>query len=158
MVGGAYAPRHRWRRSIQVARLPSHSQGYCSTHERYLEEFSSGPILVPYNGVGWFFSGIPETLRGLQAAPGALEGPPAASRGPGACRRLQTFQGPRASRPFKNLKVYVGVLGSPGRPRTSRNHLTSSRNLQGTPLNLFQLLRTFSVQMKGVVVDQDGPN
>ena len=33
MVGGAYAPQHRWRRSIQVARLPSHSQGYCSTHE-----------------------------------------------------------------------------------------------------------------------------
>ena len=34
MVGGACAPRHRWRRSIQHARLPSHSQGYCSTHER----------------------------------------------------------------------------------------------------------------------------
>ena len=34
MVGGAYAPQHRWRRLIQDACLPSHSQGYCSTHER----------------------------------------------------------------------------------------------------------------------------
>ena len=49
MVGGAYAPRHRWRRSIQVARLPSYSQGYCSTYERpgpggVLLGTSTGPL------------------------------------------------------------------------------------------------------------------
>ena len=113
MVGGAYAPRHRWRSSIQHARLPSH---------RYLEEFSLGPVLVPYKvntlnlvveavqGLGVFFQGgcwgplcnnykkqktgpsqVP--FRGL---PGAFEGPP---RGlPRASQRPETSQ-----RPLKHL-------------------------------------------------------
>ena len=57
MVGGAQAPRHRWRRSIQDARLPSHSQGYCSTERpgTWMEEISSQPILVPNKAT-------PETL------------------------------------------------------------------------------------------------
>ena len=99
MVGGAYAPRHRWRRSIQVARLPSHSQGYCSTHERP-GTWRSSPrfpykvntlnlVVEVLGGAGFFPDGFWGGLRvqgplcrgRRRGGPAFFQGPPRASTG-----------------------------------------------------------------------------
>ena len=102
MVGGAYAPQHRWRRSIQDARLPSSSQGYCycSTHER--PGTSSGPvkslpkpdIIEVLAAAGWFFQhGSQGGLGGpvpLLRANFGIRGPDSQEGG----KRLKIFTSP----------------------------------------------------------------
>ena len=99
MVGGAYAPQHRWRRSIQDA-FPGPGGVLLGT--------STGPDKVnTLNRVaGWFFSGYPAGVWGVQGRtlpgtcagafqapsrglPGILQGPPVeASGGSGLCRKV----------------------------------------------------------------------
>ena len=125
MVGGAYAPRHRWCRSILVARLPSHSQGYCNTHEaRYRSGFCrSIPRVHPAN-----FRTRPESQEGGLSGFQSFPGPPRASQGP-----LRNFSA--SQKRFRSLQAFSEAprashqkVARPPRP------LSASQNLQRTQM------------------------
>ena len=101
-------PPHRWRRSIQVDRLPSHSQGYCSTHERP-GTWRSSPqdqywsLILSLTLKGREVqkpAGLSGGLQGAQGPPGASSSPPAflgpsrpaQASGTWGFRGLQAFQ------------------------------------------------------------------
>ena len=170
MVGGAHAPRHRWRRSIQVARLPSHSQGYCSTHERPgtwtsspRDQYSS--LLSHYptwtwspklcrslgpEGVGW---GPGPPLR----ANFSTRYPERARRGGGSgpkfSPRPKTTTNNKTEPPQAGLPgAFRGLQGAPpgqASLESARPSLMSTTRLRGLLLSL-QALRTFfqRTQMK----------
>ena len=167
MVGGAYAPQHRWRRSIQVARLPSHSQRYCSTHERPERYCRTHERPGSWRS---FVKSIPEqdgASRNLQGPPASagskgLHGPPDAS---GASKGLlsgaseaftdRALQGPPdlTALHHENLKRSQELPGA-SRARgiqawlhhkLARTGLATSLISTRRLLGLFQPLRTFSV-------------
>ena len=148
MVGGAYAPPHRWRRSIQVACLPSHT---------HLEEFSSStpdafspPGLTRVRASRTKILQRPSTVPPEPSkAPGACRGPSKGLQRPrreqdqkpnlqgqgasGASRGLAAFlrghpgtfrasgRPCRGPAPFSGTKFLRGLQNSPGpRPRTSK--------------------------------------
>ena len=139
MVGGAYAPRHRWRRSIQHARLPSHSQAYCSTHER------PGTWRSSPRDQYW-------SLAVTSPKENQRRGPPQQAGRP---RDLPDLQPPKiqASRPPPLPQNLAETY-----QKTSQTHPQSQRptnfpfsfthhqqKVARPPLDLFQALRTFSV-------------
>ena len=166
MVGGAYAPRHRWRRSIQVARLPSHSQRYCSTHERpgtwkssprdqywslikSIANFRTRGPESQEQGVSSskFITTSKEKRDRRRRASRGLQGPPGASRGlqrtsgAGPPQRFQTPPMSLSSSDRGIVRVSEIACGA------SRPPGASSRGLGGLQEpHLFQALRTFNVR------------
>ena len=160
MVGGAYAPQHRWRRSIQVDRLPSHSQGYCGTHERpgtWRRCFFPGWILGGSGGSrappasefrdqgqegGHQIKNTKKHKTGLQAPPGAsrgLQGPPpgASSRGlqgpPGVAGASRTASDLASSR-FRVVQKPPGPpCASRDLPRPKKPQPSTSSKFEGLP-------------------------
>ena len=120
--------------------------------------FSSGTSPVPYQVntlnllveavAGWFFQ---EGDPPLRANFRTRENQRSFQKFSGASKNLQWPPGPpcrvRGLQASKPSRIEVSSFQEPGLHKTP-----------GPPPDLFQLLRTFSVQMKRVVVDQDGPN
>ena len=111
MVGGAYAPRHRWRRSIQVARLPSHSQGYCSTHESSPQDQT---LVLKVCGRWLVFCKVDPRGQGPPGASRGRQEPPETSKlgFAGTCKGLH----PGGSRGFGALAFFRGLPQGPPAP------------------------------------------
>ena len=124
MVRGAYAPRHRWRRSIQVARLPP------------------GASRGLHAGASRGFQGPPKR------APTTISTESCQPQASGASRNLQTLS-KNLQGPFTKSRGFQVPIQSC--PAVSRHLTPQSYRPPGAPV-LFQLLRTFSVQRKGVVL------
>ena len=142
MVGGAYAPRHRWRRSI--ARLPSYSQGYCSTYERpgtwrSLLGTSPAPQTLAAGvdargGVGGFRGRSCERISG----PGALRGRRRGSAAP------KTGPPPGAQNPLRASGLQGGFRASSKAGKPSENRLQGFPGLQEFPSGASGACRSLS--------------